>query len=79
MKDPETYYSAVINHCYYSIFYGAKSYLLKKKIKVSSPEEHRKTFEEFKKFVESKELDVELLKIYKEALVKSEYLLGIFK
>lgn len=79
INDPETYYSAVITHSYYSIFYGAKAYLAKKEIKVSAPEEHKKAFEEFKKFVESGELDIELLKIYQEALVRAEYLLGLFK
>ena len=29
----DTYYSAVISHAYYSIFYSAKAYLLTKKIK----------------------------------------------
>ncbi len=76
---PETYFSAVITHSYYSIFYGAKSYLIKKGIEITAPEEHKKSFDEFKKFVESGELDVELLKIYQEALVRAEYLLGIFK
>ncbi|MBU1199803.1 MAG: HEPN domain-containing protein [Nanoarchaeota archaeon] len=79
VKDPETYYSAVISHCYYAIFYAAKAYLIKKKIRVSAPEEHKKAFNEFKKFVESGELDVELLKIYQEALIRADHLLGIFK
>ena len=79
INDPETYFSAVIAHSYYSIFYGAKAYLAKKGIEVSAPEEHKKSFDEFKKFVESGELGVELLKIYQEALVRAEYLLGIFK
>jgi uncharacterized protein (UPF0332 family) len=79
VKEPETYYSAVISHCYYSIFYVTKAYLGKKRIKISAPEEHKKAFEEFKKFVESGELDVELLKIYQEALIRAEYLLGIFQ
>lgn len=79
VNDPETYFSAVIAHSYYSIFYGAKAYLAKKGIEVSAPEEHKKVFAELKKFVESGELDVELLKIYQEALVRAEYLLGIFK
>ena len=30
IKDPETYYSSVIAHSYYSIFYAAKAYLLRK-------------------------------------------------
>ena len=79
VNDPETYFSAVIAHSYYSIFYGAKAYLLKKGIEVSAPEEHKKAYAEFKKFVETGELDVELLKIYQEALVRAEYLLGIFE
>ncbi len=79
VNDPETYFSAVIAHSYYSIFYGAKAYLAKKGVEISAPEEHKKAFDEFKKFVESGELDVELLKIYQEALVKAEYLLGIYK
>lgn len=79
IKDPETYYSGVISHSYYSIFYCAKAYLLKKMVKVSAPEEHKKAFEEFRKFVESGELDVELLMIYQKALVKAESLLGIFR
>jgi len=79
IKDPETYYSAVITHSYYCIFYAAKAYLLLKDINVTAPEEHKKAYEEFRKFVESGELDVELLQIYQQALVKAEVLLGIFK
>ena len=76
--EPETYFSAAITHSYYTIFYSAKAYLSKKGIRISPPEEHKKTFEEFRKFVNSGELDVELLKIYQNALIKAEYLLGIF-
>ena len=76
---PETYFSAAIAHSYYSIFYSAKAYLAKKGIAVSAPEEHKKSFAEFQKFVESGELGVELFKIYQEALMRAEYLLGIFK
>ncbi|MBI5798019.1 HEPN domain-containing protein [Candidatus Woesearchaeota archaeon] len=79
VNEPETYFSAVITHSYYSIFYSAKAYLIKKGVEVSAPEEHKKLFDAFKKFVESGELDVELLKIYQEALIRAEYLLGIFK
>ena len=31
---PETYFSSVITHSYYCIFYSAKAYLLKKEIKI---------------------------------------------
>jgi uncharacterized protein (UPF0332 family) len=79
IKSPETYYSAVITHAYYTIFYCAKAYLTIKGIKIEAPKEHKKTYEAFKKYVESGELDVELLKIYNEALIRAEVLLGIFK
>ena len=76
---PETYYSAVISHSYYCIFYSAKSYLAKKGIKTESPEEHKKTYEQFKKLVLQGIVDSELLKIYENVLVKADKLLGIFK
>jgi len=79
INEPETYFSAVIAHCYYSIFYGAKAYLLEKDIEISAPEEHKKAFNEFKKFVQNGELDVELLKIYQSMLVKADTLLNIFE
>ncbi len=58
INEPETYFSAVITHSYYSIFYGAKAYLAKNGIGVTAPEEHKKAFAEFKKSVESGELDL---------------------
>ena len=49
-----TFYSAVISHSYYAIFYAVKAVLLTKKIKTKSPNIHKKTFELFKKkFVDS--------------------------
>jgi len=77
MKE-DTYYIATISHAYYSIFYAAKAYLLLKGIKTEAPEEHRKTFEEFSKFVDQGVIDVELLKIYQSMLVKADTLLNIF-
>lgn len=74
----DTYYSAVISHAYYSIFYAAKAYLLLKDIKTDAPEEHKKTFEEFKKLVDQGILDVELLKIYERILTRADILLHIF-
>lgn len=53
--------------------------MINKGIKITAPEEHKQAFDAFKKFVESGELDVELLKIYQEAIVRAEYLLGIFQ
>jgi len=79
IEEPETYYSSVISHAYYFIFYSAKAYLSKKGIKTEALEEHKKTYEEFKKLVDQGVIDKELLKIYENILVKAETLLGIFK
>ncbi|MFH1455393.1 MAG: hypothetical protein ABIF40_00400 [archaeon] len=78
IAQPETYFSSVITHSYYCIFYSAKAYLLKKGIKTRAPEEHKKTFEEFKKLVDQGIVDVELLKIYEKIMVRADTLLGIF-
>src|SRR3989344_9072891 len=74
----DTYFSAVITHAYFSIFYMAKAYLLKKGIKTDSPEEHKKTYETFKQLVEEGIVDVELLKLYEEALIRADTLVSIF-
>ncbi len=79
IENPETYYSAVISHAYYCIFYSAKAYLAKKGIKTKIPDEHKKTYKEFKKLVFQGIVDKELLKLYDELLIKAENLLGIFK
>lgn len=76
---PDTYYNATISHAYYSIFYSAKAYLLLKEIKTEAPEEHKKTIDEFSKLVEQGIIDVELLKIYQNALTKADTLLNIFQ
>lgn len=75
----DTYFSAVISHAYYSIFYMAKAYLLTKGIKTEAPEAHRKTYEEFKKLVEQGAIDVELLKIYQQLMMRADTLLKIFQ
>jgi len=38
----QTFYSSVISHSYYCIFYSAKAYLLMKGIKTEAPEVHKK-------------------------------------
>ena len=73
-----TFYSAVISHSYYSIFYAAKAYLMSKGIKIESPEEHRKTYDEFKSLVNEGILDVELLRIYEQVIIRADTLLEIF-
>ena len=79
IKDQETYYSAVISHSYYCMFYAAKAYLAKKGIETESPEEHKKTYEEFAKFVGRGIIDGELLNIYKKIMVRADTLLLIFR
>jgi len=75
----DTYFSSVISHAYYAIFYSAKAYLLKKGIKIKVPNEHKKTFKAFKKFVKEGTIDQELLEIYEDIIIKAETLLSIFK
>jgi uncharacterized protein (UPF0332 family) len=74
-----TFYSTVISHSYYCIFYSAKAILIQNGIKTDAPEVHKKTLEAFEQFlVKTGKLDVELLNIYKKMVVKAEELLGIF-
>ncbi len=75
-----TFYSSVISHSYYAIFYAAKAILLTKGIRTYAPEVHRKTFEEFEKnFVDTGILDVKLLEIYNKMVVRADELVEIFK
>ena len=60
-------------------FYCAKAILLTKGIKTKLPDEHKKTFLEFKKnFVDNGKLDAELFKIYNEMIIKANELLSLF-
>jgi len=75
-----TFYSSVISHSYYAIFYAAKAILLIKGIKTSSPDIHKKTYDEFKQvFVDTGILDVKLLDIYKKMVIRADDLLEIFR
>lgn len=75
-----TYYSGVISHAYYSIFYSAKAMLLTKNIETEAPEVHKKTLDAFKKeFIDTGLLDAKLLVIYKQMIVRAESLLEIFR
>lgn len=61
----DTFYSSVISHAHYAIFYAVKALLLTKNIETKAPEVHKKTFNAFKeKFVETKILNHDLLNIY---------------
>ena len=74
-----TFYSPVIGHSYYSIFYSAKAILIKNGIKTEAPEVHKKTLEAFEKYlVSTGKLDMELLKIYQKMVVRADALFGIF-
>jgi uncharacterized protein (UPF0332 family) len=82
MKIPAdiTFYSAVISHSYYAIFYAAKAILLTKGVKTISPEIHKKTLDEFQRnFVDTGVLDVKLLEIYKNMAIRADTLLEIFR
>lgn len=76
----KTFYSSVIGHAYYSIFYSAKAILLTKNIETKSPEVHKKTLNLFEKeFIKTGILDFKLLEIYKKTIIKADTLLEIFK
>jgi len=80
IEEEMTFYSAVISHSYYSIFYSAKAILLTKNIKTEMPDVHKKTYEKFKEnFVDSGVLDIELLRIYRKMIIRADELLQIFK
>jgi len=74
----KTFFNNVISESYYAIFYSAKAFLISLNIGTSPPEEHKKTYEEFKKIVESRKLDRQLAEIYEEESNKAENLLKIF-
>ena len=74
----KTFFNDVISESYYAIFYSAKAFLLSLGIKTEAPDEHKKTYEEFKKIVGSKKLNKQLAEIYEEETSKAETLLKIF-
>lgn len=80
LSPDSTYYSGVISHAYYTIFYSAKAMLLTKKIETKAPEVHKKTLDAFKaQFIDSGILDAKLLVIYQQMTIRAETLLEIFK
>lgn len=76
IKIAETFYSAVISHSYYSIFYCAKAILLENNIKTEPPEEHKKTYNKFKQLKGI--ISENILDIYEIESIKAESLLKIF-
>ncbi|MBI2661909.1 HEPN domain-containing protein [Candidatus Woesearchaeota archaeon] len=80
IEEETTFYSSVISHSYYAIFYGAKAILFVKNIKTEMPDVHKKTYEAFDEhFVKTGILDMEILKIYQKMIVRADELLQIFK
>jgi len=74
-----TFYSSVIGHAYYCIFYSAKAVLLQEGIKTYPPEVHKRTLAAFENYlVKTGKLDVGLLSIYKKLVLRAEVLLDIF-
>ena len=74
----KTFFYSVIGHAYYCIFFSAKAYLLSKGIKTQPPEEHKKTYMEFKRMVRTGQIGKQLLEIYEAETCKAEALLNIF-
>ncbi len=80
LEENTTFYSGVIGHAYYSIFYAAKAILLTKGITTTMPNIHKKTYESFKKaFVDTGILDITLLNAYRKMIIRADELLQIFK
>jgi uncharacterized protein (UPF0332 family) len=75
-----SFYSSVINHSYYAIFYCAKAYLTAKNIYIKSTQgQHQQVYYEFRKLVEKGIIEKELLRIYEEVKGRAESLLEILK
>lgn len=75
-----SFYSSVISHSYYAIFYSAKAYLIEKNIQLKSTQgQHQQVYFEFRKLVEKGIIEKELLRIYEEIMGRAEALLDILK
>ena len=75
----DTFYSGAISHSYYSIFFSTKALLLKEGVKTKSPNIHKATLDAFAYYlITNGKLDMELLNIYKSAIIKADTLLGLF-
>jgi len=75
-----SFYSSVISHAYYAIFYSAKAYLTSKNIPLKSTQgQHQQVYYEFRKLVEKGIIEKELLNIYEEIMGRAEALLDILK
>src|SRR3989344_3271299 len=73
-----SFYSSVISHAYYSIFYCAKAYILYNNISLLLKQgQHQQVYFEFRKLVNKGVIETELLKIYEDVKGKAEVLLDI--
>lgn len=72
-----TFYSSVISHAYYAIFYSAKAYLLSRGIKLTKQGQHQQVHFKFKELVKKGILEKELLTIYEDIKTKAEELLEV--
>jgi len=80
VNEESTFYSWVISHAYYSIFYCAKAMLLTKKVETIAPEVHKKTFNNFKEmFIDNGLMDMKLLLCYQYLIIRAESLLEIYR
>jgi len=75
-----TFYSSVISHSYYAIFYAAKAHLLSRNILLKSKQgQHQQVYFKFRALVQNGEIEKELLRLYEENKLKAEVLLDILK
>lgn len=75
-----TFYSAVIGHAYYGIFYAVRAALLSEKIEITSPDIHNKAYNRFKNvFFDTGKLQKHLLQVYSTAFIRADDLLNIVK
>jgi len=74
-----TFYSSVISHAYYSIFYSTKAYLISKRIELPKQGQHQAVYYKFKKLVKEGTINGEMLNIYEELKTRAETLLEIYE
>ncbi|HLC53879.1 MAG TPA: HEPN domain-containing protein [Candidatus Nanoarchaeia archaeon] len=79
MPSAETFYSSAIAHAYYTIFYSARAYLMKKGLKLPEQGQHQAVYFAFRSLVRQGKIAAELLELYEDVKVKAEKLLEILE
>ncbi len=74
----DTFYSSVISHSYYSIFYSVRALLFARGIDIPEQGQHQAVYFKFKKLIIEGIIERELLNIYEDVKEKASVLLGIF-